>query len=236
MTKCSDCYHLIKKKDGTSFCFAEGFIAEDIPPLKECPYYINKNEPLKPCPDCDDVHRKRSEFCKHCKIIERLNSVGKMLSKSKKIGMYSLDDFEKMIEDLHFIEERISFDLAEIIQHVKDEMINTIKGIHNYSHLRDEIQVLRSELDIVEQILDIDEMIQDEMNDIKKLLGNKFNQEEDKISDEINLMKKENVLSQKIAKLDEIIEKLISENQDIDFKKFLTDFKEISFHIQKMEK
>ena len=236
MLKCNECYHIIKKADGAAFCFAEGFISEDEPPLKKCPYFISRNKPLRPCPDCNEVHRKQSEFCKHCKILEDLKLFENAVSKSKKIGMYSLDDFEKMNEELHNIENKLSKDLIEIIYEIKDNMLSTIQGSINFNTIRDEIIFLQNELVIIEQILDINELIEEEINDIKGILKKEFSEEDEKINGEIDLLRKENVLSEKISKLEEKINEFINENDNLDFQEFINDFKEIAFQIKKIEK
>lgn len=89
---CKKCYHLIRKDNGSSFCFAEGFISESEPPLVHCPYYINKDKSLKICPNCQEIHNRNTDFCKNCKIIKNLNLYEEKLAHDKKIGLYSIND------------------------------------------------------------------------------------------------------------------------------------------------
>jgi len=237
MTNCKECYHLIKREDGSNFCFAEGFISENEPPLNQCPYFLNKHEPLKPCPNCQDIHRKKTDFCKHCKILTELNLYERAVSKSIKIGIYSLNDMDEMIKELHFIEKKISIELDKSLERTRYNILSVIEGNHKYQSMKEEFEFLRKEISIIEDILDIDEIMNDAITSIKPLIHKKGeNLLDEDFLKKIELLNKENRLSNKIADLDEKISLLIQKTKFIGMENLLNDLKEIGNHIQKMEK
>ncbi|NHI90969.1 MAG: hypothetical protein EAX96_00615 [Candidatus Lokiarchaeota archaeon] len=235
MRLCEECYHLIVNGDGKKFCFSEGFNLRDSSSSKSCPYFINKNEPLKPCPDCQGIHRMKSDFCKNCKIVKNLDLKYKEDYENEKVGKYSLEEIENMNKEIHFVEDVISSDILDLIQKIKNELNNGIKSPFFYKKINEEITLLERQLSITKEIVKIDEMINGIISSINKVIQQVKDKNQTEFSDELDLMKIESKLSIQIIKLVSKINNLIDEYHLEESDKILNDLKEIFNHLKKIE-
>ena len=235
MANCDTCYHLIENEKGEKFCYAEGFISINKTPLNECPYYIDKNKTLQPCPDCNDIHRKKSDFCKNCKILKELHSMDEQEEKNERIGKYSILEMESMNNEIQAIEEVISSNIAEIIQKFRNDLINGTKPSHYYEKITQKIELLERELSITKEIVMIDELVNNIMSSINKVIRQVKENNRKEFSDEMDLLKIENKLSMQIIKLESKITNLIDEYHFEESDKILNDLREISNHLKKLE-
>ncbi len=235
MNICKDCYHLIKKDDGTDFCLAEGFNSSNNSKLEHCPYFINKNEPLKPCPDCKDVHRIQSDFCKNCKIIDQLKIQEQFYEKNEKIGKYSLNEMEDMNNEINFIENLISTDIHDITHKIRLNLKEGPKHPLYYIKLKEEIDLLEKEILLTKELVILDELINKVILILNKIIQKQKENNKPEFNDEIDLLKIENKLSMEIIKLEAKMHELLDSSKLEESDKILNDLKEIFNHLKKLE-
>lgn len=157
---------------------------------------------------------------------------------SQKIGIYSIEEVDKLIEELFFLENTLLNDLNEIMKVIKEDFFNSRKISSEYRLIKNEIGILQDEINIMEHLVEIDEMVKEirriyfELINHEKISGKEF-------LNKIELLHDENKLALEISKLDQEVRsslKKINTSDAQKLEKIINDFTEIANHIHKIEK